>query len=480
MGGPLRLLYVAIDQKVPGTLGGSVHVQAVAEGLARLGHEVHVAETGRRRRGRPGAGAPGIRCARRSAAPSSGGRVNPRSAQLAREVRAEAIIERYYNFGGEGILAAGALGVPAMLEVNAPIVDYPGSSKARLDRALVVEPMRRWRDRICRATDLFVTPTADILPGWVDRDKVLEVEWGADVDRLPAGRARPRPFTRDRERVLGVFAGAFRSWHGVVHLSAALARLHEAGDSSLRRGASSATVPSDRPPNGSRATCPASRSPARCRTTAAGWLAQADIGVAPFDPARHAPLRLGFYWSPLKIFEYMAVGSPGASRRHCRAFGGSSNTGAKAGSTIPTIRAGSIARSKRSPTPIGAASWAPRRARGSSSDFSWTAHCRALDARLRELVPRERPAARADRHRLLPADLRRQRLEHVGAGARPRRARPPRRSRESRRRGRGPACSSAPTKACRVTDFCRPAPNVPVLRNMIKNERLWTSLERRT
>ena len=39
----MRVLYCAIDQAVPGSHGGSVHVQAVAEGLARLGHEVHVA-----------------------------------------------------------------------------------------------------------------------------------------------------------------------------------------------------------------------------------------------------------------------------------------------------------------------------------------------------------------------------------------------------------------------------------------------------
>ena len=39
----MKILYAAIDQTVPGTLGGSTHVQAVAEGLAALGHEVHVA-----------------------------------------------------------------------------------------------------------------------------------------------------------------------------------------------------------------------------------------------------------------------------------------------------------------------------------------------------------------------------------------------------------------------------------------------------
>ena len=41
----MRILYVALDQKVPGTLGGSVHVQEVAKGLAALGHDVHVAVT---------------------------------------------------------------------------------------------------------------------------------------------------------------------------------------------------------------------------------------------------------------------------------------------------------------------------------------------------------------------------------------------------------------------------------------------------
>ncbi len=41
----MRILYAAIDQTVPGTTGGSVHVTAVAEGLAALGHEVHALVT---------------------------------------------------------------------------------------------------------------------------------------------------------------------------------------------------------------------------------------------------------------------------------------------------------------------------------------------------------------------------------------------------------------------------------------------------
>jgi glycosyltransferase involved in cell wall biosynthesis len=39
-------------------------------------------------------------------------------------------------------------------------------------------------------------------------------------------------------------------------------------------------------------------------------VASADVGVAPYDTARLGQLALGFYWSPLKIFEYMACGLP--------------------------------------------------------------------------------------------------------------------------------------------------------------------------
>jgi glycosyltransferase involved in cell wall biosynthesis len=37
-------------------------------------------------------------------------------------------------------------------------------------------------------------------------------------------------------------------------------------------------------------------------------VASADVGTAPYDTRRLRQLRLGFYWSPLKVFEYMASG----------------------------------------------------------------------------------------------------------------------------------------------------------------------------
>ena len=148
---------------------------------------------------------------------------------FAERARADVIIERYHNFGGEGMRAARALGALAVLEVNAPVIDYPGSPKARLDQALLVEPMRRWRDRQCRMADLLVTPAAEVLPGFVPRDRIVEIEWGADTDRFVPGAGGPVPFARRPGAIVAVFAGAFRAWHGAITLVRAMRALRAAG-----------------------------------------------------------------------------------------------------------------------------------------------------------------------------------------------------------------------------------------------------------
>ena len=303
----MRILYAAIDQTVPGTVGGSVHVQGAAEALAGRGHEVHVLAS----RGtgavptrdgvhwiwmRPPFGAQTLRWTR-----------TPAVVRLAREIRPDVVIERYYNFGGEGIAAGRAVNATTVLEVNAPVVDFPGSRKAMVDKALLIEPMRRWRERLCAAADLIVAPAAAILPPATPPAKVLTLEWGADTDRFHPDAA-PRPARSSG--LVAVFAGAFRSWHGAIALVRAVRALHAAGRRDI-----SAELIGDGPEL------------ARTREAARGVegitflgaiphdqvpaaLARADVGVAPFDLAAHRPLSLGFYWSPLKIFEYMATGLP--------------------------------------------------------------------------------------------------------------------------------------------------------------------------
>ena len=308
----MRILYCAIDQVVPGTKGGSVHVAAVAEGLAALGHDVHVLVT-------PGAGglppAGGGSTVRWIAMSPPLGKAQLRwtrqgaVAAIAQGIRPDVIMERYYNFGGEGILTARSVNALAVLEVNAPVIDHPGSSKAVLDRALLARPFERRRNRIVEASDLIVTPSAGILPAGTPRQKIVEVEWGADTVRFHPDATGPLPFERP-PGTLAVFAGAFRNWHGAIHLAKAIRELHARGRTDigalfigdgpelprvrdeargLRHVVLTGAVPHDRMP---------------------ACLAAADIGVAPFDLAAHKPLALGFYWSPLKIFEYMAAGLP--------------------------------------------------------------------------------------------------------------------------------------------------------------------------
>jgi glycosyltransferase involved in cell wall biosynthesis len=380
----MRLLYCALDQVVPGTRGGSIHVEAVAAGLAARGHEVHVAADVR---SEPDP-APGVHW--HTLTPPFG-RAELRWTRttaietLARRIGAELIMERYYNFGGEGVFAATRLGVPAVLEVNAPVIDYPGSAKGRLDRALLVEPMRRWRDRICRRVQLFVTTTAEILPTWIDRRRVLEVEWGADVDHFRPGLRPELPVPRDPARLFCVFAGAFRSWHGAVLLAAALARLHAAGDHRfgalfIGDGPERSVVQRvarDLPAIVFTGALPHAQLPAA--------LAAGDIGVAPFDPMRHRPLRLGFYWSPLKVFEYMAMGLPVVAPALPRL--GRLVASGREGLLydLDTPRALDRALVALADDPLRRRMGAAARARV-VRDFSWTAHCALLDARLRALV----------------------------------------------------------------------------------------------
>jgi alpha-maltose-1-phosphate synthase len=385
----VTLVYAALDQRVPGTLGGSVHVQAVAEGLAARGHQVHVLVD----QGGPWPTGPADNPVHWHAMAPPFGHAALRwtrvgaVTEFARRVGAHVIMERYYNFGGEGIRAARRLGIPSVLEVNAPIVDYPGSTKSRIDRALLIEPMRRWRDAVCRDTDLFITPSRSILPAWIDTSKVLEAEWGADVDHFHPEAIGPLPFTRDPNRVLCVFAGAFRSWHGVVQLSASLARLHAQGEHRL-----GAVFIGDGPERAS-AERAARDVPGVIFTGAVPHadlpqcLAAADIGVAPFDPGKHKPLTLGFYWSPLKIFEYMSSGLPVVAPRLPRIaqLVGDNTDGLLYDPADPRTLDAALVQL----TDAALRARLGRSARTRAvAQYSWRAHCEQIDARLLPLTRR--------------------------------------------------------------------------------------------
>jgi glycosyltransferase involved in cell wall biosynthesis len=112
-------------------------------------------------------------------------------------------------------------------------------------------------------------------------------------------------------------------------------------------------------------------------------LAAADIGVAPFDLAAHGPLALGFYWSPLKIFEYMAAGlpvvAPAADRIPQLVEGGVEGILYQPGAPVTGL-ADALERLTDATlrTRLGAAA-RERVVR----DYSWRAHCESLEAAIR-------------------------------------------------------------------------------------------------
>jgi glycosyltransferase involved in cell wall biosynthesis len=377
----VKVLYVASDQVVPGTTGGSVHVLEVARGLARRGHDVHAivrrdgSSVAAREDGvswHPVAWRPPHRLFRF--------RARPAVAAVAAAVEPDVVVERYYNFGGEGVAAAAARGVPSVLEVNSPVVDHPGSLKAALDAALLVRPLKRRREAMVRRAAALVAPIPEIVPAFA-RDKTEIVAWGANVDAFA-----PERRDESRRRALGVpdgatavlFSGSFRPWHGVHVLEAAARRLRPRADLFfvLAGGASAGEGEGYR---GRRlGAVPYAGMPA--------VVAACDVGVAPYDTARLRQLRLGFYWSPLKIFEYMASGLPTITvpRAPLDRIVRDGEEGLLVREADPDALAAAIARLADDP--------ALRRRLGDNARrrvvdaYSWDRHCAQLEALFARLV----------------------------------------------------------------------------------------------
>jgi glycosyltransferase involved in cell wall biosynthesis len=114
-------------------------------------------------------------------------------------------------------------------------------------------------------------------------------------------------------------------------------------------------------------------------------LAAADIGVAPFDLDAHKPLKLGFYWSPLKIFEYMATGlpvvAPAADRIPRLVEGGVEGLLYQPASPV----AGLADALERLLDPSLRARLGAAARQRAVRDYSWRAHCEALDRNIRKL-----------------------------------------------------------------------------------------------
>ncbi len=320
-----RLLYVCTDRGIPfgGTKGAAVHMREflgalTAESVPPLAAVRRLAKS---RRGI--AGYPVHVLAPDQAEPSLGtaaARENwefslnsgfaAQLAELHRTVPMAAVYERYSLFGTAGWEFASRHGLPFVLEVNAPLVEEAKAYRGLIQETLALEI----------ATHLFASADHVMAVSQAVKDYILDLAPTARVTVLPNGvdtdRIRPIPPSRLwRERATGGradsyvlgFVGRVRPWHGVDLLLDAMAearkddpnlRLMVVGDHrsmegdlvdrARRLGLEDSVVfcgavdPQDVPEA----------------------LSAMDAVVAPY------PHLEKFYFSPLKVFEYMAAGKP--------------------------------------------------------------------------------------------------------------------------------------------------------------------------
>ncbi|TMQ68935.1 MAG: glycosyltransferase family 4 protein [Candidatus Eisenbacteria bacterium] len=348
----MKVAYVCADFGVPldGSKGASVHVLEMVRALAGLGNEVVILtpaavpglpQEPAAKAGEPAAGdllAPGVRCftirpdpdhavlleaVRRAEA------VAGRETRLRQELRnllynvalldtgcrvlgrhqIEFVYERYTLFAMAGRELARRLGVPHLLEVNAPLV-----GEQERTRGLELRALARDTERGILAGSDAVLVVSEPLVAFarscgVPDSRVHLIPNAVDPERFDPARRRPLPDAlRARlsgRRVIG-FVGSLKPWHGLEILLQAFQSLHARitethllvvgdgpgrpalEDQARRLGLGEAVtlvgaVPHDQVPD---------------------HIAAMDVAVAPGDDDP------GFYFSPIKIFEYMAMGKP--------------------------------------------------------------------------------------------------------------------------------------------------------------------------
>jgi glycosyltransferase involved in cell wall biosynthesis len=314
----MRLAYVVGDLGIPwsGTKGACVHVRCITRALAAAGHDVtcFVARAGD---GPPPEGGPRV-VEVRGTEPAPGPAPADRASELAgfllneplaRAVLAEhavapfaAIIERHSLWSVAGLLVRRTCGVPLLLEVNAPLPEeasrWRGLASGELAHALRAQAFAEADVVMAVSEEVAAVARREGAPA----DRVTVVPNGFDADQF---RPERRTAARDAPPVIA-FVGSLRPWHGVEILAAAFA------DVARRHSTARLLVVGDGPSREAVRTLAADPLLAgRVEVTGAvphervaDLLAAADIAVAPY------PAGGDFYFSPLKLYEYMGAGLP--------------------------------------------------------------------------------------------------------------------------------------------------------------------------
>ncbi|MGQ7843955.1 glycosyltransferase family 4 protein [Granulosicoccus sp. 3-233] len=309
----MHLLYVCADQGIPvfGCKGASVHVQEMVRAFLAQGIRVTIMSP--RLEGTPPRDLAHLACI---PLPRHENRNATRRARLTMESNelisralsgpapCDLVYERHSLFTHAPMSVALRKGIPGVLEVNAPLIEEQ-SRHRQLPLALEARSMasRAMRcAKVVTAVSPAVSEYARSLGAQPDRIHV--VENGVNPRRFPETRKPAGPFT------IG-FLGTLKPWHDVTTLVQAFLLLRQRGlDASL-------LIVGDGPERSSLEAQVGRLQLADCveftgkqtPSEVPRQLARMHVAVAPYRGDQP------FYFSPLKIHEYMAAGLPVVASR---------------------------------------------------------------------------------------------------------------------------------------------------------------------
>jgi glycosyltransferase involved in cell wall biosynthesis len=303
----LRILY---HHRIRSKDGQYVHIEELIRALRRLGHEVILVGPPATEKARFGDDAGVVAFLKRYC---------PRFLyelmefaycfvaywRLREAVRAhqpDCLYERYNLLQPAGVWLKRRFGLPMLLEVNAPLFE----ERAKYDGIALPRFARWWECYTWRGAD-YVLVVTEVLAKRVEaagvrRNRIVVIPNGINTDEFggkPDGKGAKRGLGLEGKLVLG-FTGFLKDWHGLDKVVELLARADPAwhllivGDGpardALEKQAKALHV-SD-------------------RLTITGIVARDQVAghVAAFDVALQPAVV--DYASPLKLFEYMALGRP--------------------------------------------------------------------------------------------------------------------------------------------------------------------------
>lgn len=302
----MRILY---HHRIMSKDGQYVHVEEMVHALRELGHEVMVVGPAAVEKGDFGADAGMIALLKRIMPKALyellelgySLRDYPRLLRAARVFKPDGLYERYNLLFLSGVWLKRRLGLPMLIEINAPLYE-----ERKRFNGIALDRLARWTERTAwRAADAAL-PVTEVLAGSV-RDAGVPT---ARVHVIPNGiqpeRFASLPVREEARRLLGLegrtvlgFTGFMREWHG---LDRVLDRVAASSNRSLH-----AVFVGDGPARADLEARARSLGLSE-RVTFTGIVGRHEIGryVAAFDIALQPAVVA--YASPLKLFEYMACG----------------------------------------------------------------------------------------------------------------------------------------------------------------------------